>query len=428
MLRRIALLAIALVAAGRAPALADGTVTVVHGVPGLTVDVYVNGALTLPGFVPGTVTPPLDLPADTYDVVIVPAGGDPANPAIAGSAALADGDNVSLVAHLTAAGAPTLSVFANDTAGIPAGASRLAVRHTAAAPAVDVALVKRRFGFPKLAGLLEDLTNPNEATVDVRAGTYEGYVLPAGRFKPVLAAAKLALEKATFTAVYAVGSPADDTFMLLVQTIGAPAPEPGPARVSVVHGVPGVPVDVYVNGALTLEDFQPGTVTDPLSLPAGEYEIDVVPADGDPAAPVIEGTAVLAAGDDATVVAHLTETGGLTLSVFANDLDGLKPWQSRVVVRHVAAAPAVDVALYRRWRWWSRLVALITGLTNPEEASADVLAGRHRARIRPAGSKQTVFGPVPLTLAPRTVTIVYAIGSLGDGSFTLLTQTLPATH
>jgi len=33
-----------------------------------------------------------------------------------------------------------------------------------------------------------------------------------------------------------------------------------PHRVYVVHGIPNLPVDVLVNGALTLNDFQPETV------------------------------------------------------------------------------------------------------------------------------------------------------------------------
>ena len=49
----------------------------------------------------------------------------------------------------------------------------------------------------------------------------------------------------------------------------------GDASVVVIHGVPDTPVDVYVNGKATLTNFAPDTVTDPLSLPAGDYTIDV---------------------------------------------------------------------------------------------------------------------------------------------------------
>ena len=45
------------------------------------------------------------------------------------------------------------------------------------------------------------------------------------------------------------------------------------SQVSVVHGIPGQPVDVYVNGEKTLENFQPGDVAGPLSLEEGDYDI-----------------------------------------------------------------------------------------------------------------------------------------------------------
>ena len=43
--------------------------------------------------------------------------------------------------------------------------------------------------------------------------------------------------------------------------------------------MPGLTVDVYVNGDLTLEDFAPDTVTDELELPAGDYDIAIFAAD-----------------------------------------------------------------------------------------------------------------------------------------------------
>ncbi|GAB3955320.1 hypothetical protein GCM10027614_64230 [Micromonospora vulcania] len=45
------------------------------------------------------------------------------------------------------------------------------------------------------------------------------------------------------------------------------------SRVSVVHGIPDTPVDVYVNGKKTLDNFKPGAVAGPLNLAAGEYDI-----------------------------------------------------------------------------------------------------------------------------------------------------------
>ena len=48
------------------------------------------------------------------------------------------------------------------------------------------------------------------------------------------------------------------------------------ATVSVLHAVPGLTVDVYANGEELIPDFAPGTLTDPLTLPAGTYDLQVL--------------------------------------------------------------------------------------------------------------------------------------------------------
>ncbi|MFC7511181.1 DUF4397 domain-containing protein [Streptomyces thermocarboxydus] len=48
--------------------------------------------------------------------------------------------------------------------------------------------------------------------------------------------------------------------------------------VSVVHGIPGMTVDVYANGDELLSGFEPGTVTEPQSLKAYSYDIQIFEA------------------------------------------------------------------------------------------------------------------------------------------------------
>ena len=117
----------------------------------------------------------------------------------------------------------------------------------------------------------------------------------------------------------------------------------GDATVSVLHAVPGLTVDVYANGEELIPDFEPGTLTDPQSLPAGTYDLAVF-ADGDDpdrAEPAIEARGVeVPAGANATVAAHLDEQGNPTLTPFVNDVSATAPGEARLVVRHTAAAPA----------------------------------------------------------------------------------------
>jgi len=240
--RVLAMSAVALVAtagaslslAGPAAAANDSMVSVVHGIPGQPVDVYVNGAKTLDNFKPATVAGPLRLAAGTYDVALTKPG-DPVGSAILENKTLAvpGGKNLSLVAHVDAAGKPTLTAFVNDTSMIKAGMTRLVVRHTAAAPAVDV----RAGGTP----VFKNLTNPNEAMADIPAGTVDADVVLAGTTTVAIGPQSLNLAAGSATIVYAIGSAEGKSLALVAQTItglgGAPAGMPagtgGQARTGV---------------------------------------------------------------------------------------------------------------------------------------------------------------------------------------------------
>ena len=72
--------ALALTAVGGAPAMADNhesTVSVLHAVPGLTVDVFIDGEEAIPNFEPGTLTDPMMLAAGSYDIQVFADGGTP---------------------------------------------------------------------------------------------------------------------------------------------------------------------------------------------------------------------------------------------------------------------------------------------------------------------------------------------------------------
>lgn len=198
---------------------------------------------------------------------------------------------------------------------------------------------------------------------------------------------------------------------------GAAGAQAETGTVTVIHGVPGVDVDVYVNDELTLEDFKPETVTDPLQLPAGDYTIDIRAAGADPSAdPIITGDATLPAGANATLIAHLTADGTPTLGVFVNDTAKTAAGQGRLVVRHTAAAPAVDVLAGGE--------AVIKDLANPDEATLDLPAGTVSASVAAAGTTDPVIGPADVPVVAGQVTIVYAIGSLEDDTLGVVVQTI----
>jgi hypothetical protein len=203
----------------------------------------------------------------------------------------------------------------------------------------------------------------------------------------------------------------------------SPASAADDATVSVLHAVPGLTVDVYANGEELIPDFEPGTLTDPLSLPAGSYDLQVF-ADGDSPGngkPAIEASGVeVPAGANATVVAHLDADGGPTLSVFANDTSAIDAGSARLTVRHTAAAPAVDVR--------ANGDVLFGDLSNPNEDTADVPADTYSADVTLAGTDKVAIGPADVDLAEGTSTIVYAWGSAEDGNLQLAVQTIDGMH
>ena len=199
---------------------ATSKVSVVHGIPGQPVDVYVNGEKTLENFAPGDVAGPLSLEEGDYDIALTKPG-EAVDQAILSvdNAAVPGNGNISLVAHLNAQGEPALTPFANDTAKLDAGQARLTVRHTAAAPAVDVRAGEKP--------VFEDLTNPNEAKADLDAGTVSADVVLAGTDTVVLGPTDLNLKEGTATIVYAIGSAEADSLDIVAQTIEGLHSSPG---------------------------------------------------------------------------------------------------------------------------------------------------------------------------------------------------------
>jgi len=222
--RMLAVLAIAGATLGlAAPAHAadDATVSILHGIPGATVDVYANGKPLLTDFKPGTLTDPQMLPGGTYDLKVTAAGAGAGGAAVieADNVTVPAGANITVVAHLSADGKPVLTPYVNDTSKVAAGQARITVRHDAAAPAVDV----RANG----AVALKDLTNPNEAKAVVPAGTITADVVLAGTDTVAIGPADLTLKEGTNTIVYAWGSAKDSNLKLAVQTIAGMHSAPG---------------------------------------------------------------------------------------------------------------------------------------------------------------------------------------------------------
>ncbi|MFC5061930.1 DUF4397 domain-containing protein [Actinomycetospora atypica] len=195
----------------------------------------------------------------------------------------------------------------------------------------------------------------------------------------------------------------------------ASAQDTATGTVYVVHGIPKTPVDVYVDGERAIDDFEPGTVEGPLPLPAGPHQVAVFPADAadDSGRALLSAQADLPAGGNVTLAAHLDAQGQPALTPLVNDVSAVPAGQARVVVRHLAAAPAVDVLADGK--------PVVSGITNPRQEALVVPAGTVSASVAAAGTTDPVIGPADLPLREGTTTFVHAIGSLQDESLDLVT-------
>ena len=154
---------------------------------------------------------------------------------------------------------------------------------------------------------------------------------------------------------------------------------------TIVHGIPNTPVDVYANGTKILSDFTFKHVAGPLQLPPGSYTVDLRKAGSSATStPVLTATEQVAAGESATVVAGLTASGTPELVAFANDTGSVAAGSGRLVVRHVAAAPAVDV--------YAGASKVVSGLVNGQQAALTVPAGTVPAKVTLAGPSPWLAG------------------------------------
>ncbi|MEJ7582496.1 MAG: DUF4397 domain-containing protein [Acidimicrobiales bacterium] len=193
----------------------------------------------------------------------------------------------------------------------------------------------------------------------------------------------------------------------------AGAQEPGTGQVVVVHGLRGLVADVYVNGKVVLEAFKPERVTDPLTLPAGSYKVEIREA-GDPvsAKPLLTATIKLVAGDRLSAVAHLGDDKKPTVSLFRDNVRPVTAGRSRLVLRDTAAAPDFDVLLDGR--------ELARKVSDQGQSESEISAKPYKISLLAKG--KALAPPQDLPLGEGTVNFLYLIGSASDDSLSWISS------
>ncbi len=177
----------------------------------------------------------------------------------------------------------------------------------------------------------------------------------------------------------------------------AAAAEHTPAEIVVVHGVPGLEVDVLVDGSPAITGFEFGDVVK-TSLPAGDYTFAVA-ATGTTVA-ILEIEASLGAGLSATIAAYLDTNGDPKLQAFVNEngASGIQPF-------HLANFGPVDIL--------SGTTTVLGPVSNGQTARIDVEGGTTVADVgigaAPSGGVAAIeLGDVAVPV--NTLIMVYAIG------------------
>jgi hypothetical protein len=193
---------------------------------------------------------------------------------------------------------------------------------------------------------------------------------------------------------------------------GGAATAGGKATVHVLHAVPGAKVDVCVNKAEVKSNFTYKSHFT-AQLPAGNYNVSVRAASsGECKGDIIKYANVdLTANKNYTLVAGLTGKGAPRLFAYKNDMSPIADHKARVQVRHVAAAPTVDV--------WVNGAPAITGFISGEEATVALHEGDYTVRVAPKGTTTTAIGPRTFSLSEGTAYQVFAVGS-GDAGYRFL--------
>lgn len=193
------------------------------------------------------------------------------------------------------------------------------------------------------------------------------------------------------------------------------------ARIHLIHGIPGVDVDVEAGGENVFENFTFGDTQDLSALAGATLEGLKVKAAGTDTVAIDAGDVALPASGNYTVIAHLDAEGTPSLAVFENDASNTKAGEGRLTVRHAAAAPAVDIL--------ANGAAAFENVTNGNGGSLDLAAGVISASVVPTGETEpVVIGPADLDVKEGEHLLVYAVGSLDDDSLTVLTETITGLH
>jgi hypothetical protein len=205
-----------------------GTLYVIQGLPGRTVDIALDGD-TVASDVPGaTLTKALPVDAGQHTLSF----SDGGRPLLQRSIDVKPGGSTDVVLHLPVdpAGAPVVTLFDNASTPVPSDKASLTVAHTAAVPPADIRVNGKV--------LFANIANGEALNLVVPVDTYTVEIVPAGAASPVvLGPLELTVKGASLNRVFAVGDPNSSTMRVVVHVLShAPSGSVAPDLVDTGSG------------------------------------------------------------------------------------------------------------------------------------------------------------------------------------------------
>jgi Domain of unknown function (DUF4397) len=206
----------------------------------------------------------------------------------------------------------------------------------------------------------------------------------------------------------------------LVATLGLPATAAPPSgELQVVQATPGVSVSIAIDGKRVRSGVGVGSVVGPYKLSPGTHEVRFLGGSG---TPVTRTSVKVRSGASSDVVLHRPASlrGDAVVNVYSTPRAAIGPGKARVLIAHTATVAPADVRVDGK--------RIFTNIANGEFATADVPAGQHRVALLATGEDtEPILGPIDVTLQPRTVTMVYAVGTPKNGSMRVIAHAAQLT-
>lgn len=220
------------------------------------------------------------------------------------------------------------------------------------------------------------------------------------------------LTMAVCICLHAAAFASQDAYLYLTQGV--------PGRDVSANADPTLPVDVLVNDEVCyLHGFTFGTVSGPLTLNPGQYDIKVSPANTlAPCTnePLIDTTVTLGSGQNSTAVVALNDSSVPVLTTFPNDFQPITIGEATLSIDYAGESSAIQIVIQAAGAK-NRTYTISPG----QQLVIKLPAGPYTIQAKLGG---VVLASESIGLPSRSATLLFAVGNTGNQSLNLVSRTI----